>query len=483
MPNTCVLRVGRFVATVVVAALACGAPVAWGQNPVENILPAGLLPLLSGQSPANAVSTAVYQQPMNVPRQAPLARLIENPDQTDGAPPFALTDQTGTIQRYVEPVPGIDLSPHVGQVVTVRNDTGPTLLASQLELPPEALRPMTGNPDDRYATASGASGTWRRAAEPLGAVQQAQYLDNDDASVQLLPDGMSDMDPSMAANGGLMPLDCMPPTGQFPPYAEQIGPPGMVGPMCPPNMPMQYPPGMMGYPTCGNEEQADRAHVSADIELSLLRPQIATSGPNRFSEEYQFSPRLILGLRGVGNLEGRVRYWHYNRNSDDLGSSDDIRLKFNVLDVEALHRFEGRRSEFALAAGVRFAGIRLTDFDDHAVGTDLFGLTLAGDGLSRLGMFPCGHVALVYGGRLSILGGDWHGDTGNTFLTSPAHNDNVLVHELYGGIELARRFRAVNCHARLVYEMQNWQSDVLAENSGFESIGFFGPGLELGAEF
>ena len=74
----------------------------------------------------------------------PLAYLIENPDQTDGAPPFALTDQTGTIQRYVEPVPGIDLAPYVGQVVVVRNDTGPTLLASQLELPPQPLYPMVG---------------------------------------------------------------------------------------------------------------------------------------------------------------------------------------------------------------------------------------------------------------------------------------------------------------------------------------------------
>ena len=140
MPNACVLRVGRVVATILVAASACGAQVAWGQTSPGNILPNGLLPLLSNQPAANAVSTAVYQQPMNaMPRRAPMARLIENPDQTDGAPPFALTDQTGTIQRYVEPVPGIELSSHVGQVVTVRNDTGSTLLASQLELPPPAL--------------------------------------------------------------------------------------------------------------------------------------------------------------------------------------------------------------------------------------------------------------------------------------------------------------------------------------------------------
>src|SRR5882724_12719890 len=209
MPNTYVLRVGRVVATLLVGASACGAQIAWGQTLPGNILPKSLLPLLSNEPPANAVSTAAYQQPMNMPnmpRRSPMARLIENPDQTAGAPPFALTDQTGTIQRYVEPVPGINLSSHVGQVVTVRNDTGSTLLASQLELPPQALRPMVGNPEERYATATNAAGNWRRAAEPAGAVRQVQYVDNDDSSVQLLPDEGA-VDPSAMATSSLMPLD------------------------------------------------------------------------------------------------------------------------------------------------------------------------------------------------------------------------------------------------------------------------------------
>src|SRR4051812_20364537 len=103
MPNACLLRVGRVVATILFAASACGALVAWGQTSPANILPNGLLPLLGNQPLTNAVSTAGYQQPMNMPRRAPMARLVENPDQTDGAPPFALADQSGTIQRYVEP--------------------------------------------------------------------------------------------------------------------------------------------------------------------------------------------------------------------------------------------------------------------------------------------------------------------------------------------------------------------------------------------
>src|SRR5690349_12482364 len=104
MLNACDSRVGRVVATILLVVLACRAQNAHAQSSPAGPLPTGLLPLLSGQPTGNAVSPAVYQQPMpmpNVPRGAPLARLVENPDQTDGAPPFALTDQTGTIQRYV----------------------------------------------------------------------------------------------------------------------------------------------------------------------------------------------------------------------------------------------------------------------------------------------------------------------------------------------------------------------------------------------
>jgi hypothetical protein len=65
----------------------------------------------------------------------PLARLIRNPDESGMAPKYALADQAGSVQRFVEAVPGIDLEPYVGYAVRVKHDTGRTLLASQLELP------------------------------------------------------------------------------------------------------------------------------------------------------------------------------------------------------------------------------------------------------------------------------------------------------------------------------------------------------------
>jgi hypothetical protein len=488
MANASVLRVGRVVATILIVAVASGAQIACGQTSPGNMLPNGLLPLLSNQPAPNAVSTAIYQQPMNtpsMPRRSPMARLIANPDQTNGAPPFALTDQTGTIQRYVEPVPGIELASHVGQVVTVRNDTGATLLASQLELPPQSLRPLVGNQDERYAAATGANGSWRRGAEPVNPVQQVQYVDNDDSSVQLLPEEGA-VDPTGLATSTLMPLDGMPQGmpqgGEFPPYAEPIGPP-MVGPMVQPNMPMQYQPGMMGYPTGACDAPPARARLSGDVELMLLRPQIAQTAAGKISEEYQFSPRLTLELEGAGNFDGRLRYWHYDRNSDVLGTDNSIRLKFDVLDIEALHHFAARKSELTLSAGLRLAGLHLTDTTFQECGTNLIGLTMAGDGMTPLGEFPGGHFGLVYGGRLSILGGNWGGDDNSQFVNHHVGNDNVLVHELYGGVELARRCGPVDVRARMLFEMQNWHSDVLAQNANLESIGVFGPALQLGAEF
>ena len=177
-------------------------------------------------------------QQANPPRRAPLARLIENPDQSAGAPPFALTDQTGTIQRFVEPEPGIDLIPHVGQIVAVRHDSGPTLLASQLELPRQPLYPMV-------AAAESGPGAYSNSL-PFQAPQrfvgdskvtQAQYVDNDDASVQLLPDDGA-IPEGMAGGPGY--------PGQLPILGESYpGYPGQMGPMGP------MMPGQMGGPGYG----------------------------------------------------------------------------------------------------------------------------------------------------------------------------------------------------------------------------------------
>lgn len=511
MSNNCMFSLVRVAAAILTVAWVASAQPVLAQVPNGNIEPIGEY---STRETGAFAGSAAYGRPEFRTPRGPLARLIENPDQTAGTPPFALTDQTGTIQRYVEPVPGIELAAHIGQVVVVRHDTGSTLLASQLELPPRQLAPMdtgSGQYGSMRVAARGANSA--RRANLDGGVEQAQYVDNDDSSVQLLPDDMPLPDGSRPGPIAPIPLETMGPGSEYPMFPSQMGPPEMAGPGFGPEYygPMPYGPGpmqpyqqpMMGMqpcPNCGRFQggpgfapnagygpscdqcQPKRSRFTADVELNLLRPQFSEDVVGKLSEEYQFSPRIILAGRGLGNFDGRVRYWHFGRETDVLGG-DDVRIKFDVLDIEATHEFAGRRSQLTLGGGVRLAGIHLTDINDEEAGSDFFGLTLAGDGLTPLGRFPGGHFGLVYGGRLSILAGNWGGDDNSLFVDEQERNDNVLVHELYAGVELARRFRNLDVHARLAFEMQNWHSDVLAEGADIESIGFLGPGFHIGADF
>lgn len=503
----------RWIATLLVAWTVC-APNAWGQGMMGGMMPNGLLPAISGGASTSLVAAPLYAASANPPQRAPLARLVENPDQTDGAPPYALADREGTIQRYVEPVPGIDLAPYVGRVISVRHDTGNTLLATQLDLPPQAFR-GGANSDDGEAMRP--PRPFRREKEASSEIEQVQYVENDDCSVQLLPDDGSMMGSDDGSSGMLAPLDGMPPGGSMSGYMSGEGYPGYAGMGPQPMygvgsaMPMGYanqgypnqgyPNQMMPCPNCGQYHNAigygpdgsycpelsdgppDRPHLSADVDFMLLRPQVTETAIGKLSEQYEFSPRIILDLRGVGNLEGRVRFWHYDRPSDVLGSNEEVRFRFNVLDIEAVHRFSGGRSDLDLSAGLRLAGMHLTDTGGNGSGADLIGLTVAGDGLTPLGLFPGGHLGLVYGGRFSILGGNWGGADNSLILNHQVRNDNVLAEELYAGVELARRFRTCEIRMRALYEMQNWRSDALSENANLDSIGFFGPGLQLGVDF
>jgi hypothetical protein len=437
--------------------------------------------------------------------RGPLARLVSNPNTSSGLPPFALADQSGAIQRYVEPVPGVDLQAYVGQVVVVRHDTGRTLLASQLELPPKPLYPMISDS--------------RTGAAPQDVIRQAQYADKDDATVELLEDG--EQMPNGNDNSNAMthptptPDGTMYPDGGYPVFPNEsmmlgelgIGPPGCDPSHCDPYgmnwMPTEYGGGPCphcgGYhqqPFSGSEMPFSRilgpgsrgpSHVFADIEINFLRLHLVEEAAGKLSEKYEFSPRFILGFRDLGPVDGRIRYWTYGRTTAALVDDDEesIRFEFDVLDIEGTHKFCGKRTEVVLAAGVRLAGIDVREDDDGEAGTDLLGLTMAADGRTRLTSLGSDRLAWVYGGRLSILGGDWgHDDDEESILDERVRDDNVIVHELYAGLEVARCYNGLDLHARLAFEMQNWHSDVLAESElDTDTIGIVGPGLRLGAEF
>jgi hypothetical protein len=449
--------------------------------------------------------------------QGPLARLVKTPDGSAGLPPFALADQSGTIQRYVEPVPGIDLVPYIDQIVSVRHDTGQILLASQLELPAKPLYPMIGGSGAYDSTYTGGHTTAVARGELRSdhLVQQAQYADRDDATVELLDEGEG----FSGANGprfhGPMSEGAIYSDGGYPPFPGGMPPPGMAtmganpvycdpmycGPQGYGSFPADY--GMNPNPQYGGypgpddyyaqgpgfvqpfaQPERERPHFYADVEINFLRAHLMEEQFGKLSEKYEFSPRFIVGFSGVGNLNGRVRYWLYGRETRIL-DGDSIRLEFDVLDVEATHHFVGRRSEIVLAAGLRLANIELEFNDVAEAGTDLIGITFAADGRTPLISLEGGRLGWVYGGRLSILGGDWSGDIDDGLGLGDwrIRDDNVVVHELYAGIEYTCCYRSAELHARLAFEMQNWHSDALSQITTADSIGFVGPGIRVGAEF
>ncbi len=203
----------------------------------------------------------------------------------------------------------------------------------------------------------------------------------------------------------------------------------------------------------------------------------------QLSEKFEFSPRLIVGFEGTGKVDGRARYWHYGRSLKILDDDDSIRIDLDVLDLEATRTVPVGKSAFLLAAGLRLASLDLEDDDGDGAGTDLLGLTVAADFETLLCQVQRGQVFGVLGARLSILGGDWTQNGGNDFVPSDLQDDNVIVDELYAGIAYATCYRRLDVHAQLGFEMQNWHSDALAQFAGGDSLGFVGPGIEIGAEF
>jgi hypothetical protein len=453
-------------------------------------------------------NSAAHGIPAGAPSRGPLARLVMNPDPIPGAPPFALTDQAGAIQRYVEPVPGIDLSLYIDQVVVVRHDTGRILLASQLELPPQPLYPLLGSVGggpamlpltDQARTGSGSG------------VQAAQFADDDDATVQLLPDGEEAPDrnatdatqqpakddvpeqsgvpdsTNLGPSGGMLeeaPLDCDPilanPHLSGPAFPQLGGDCACakcgqyhLSPECGPEF---VGPGM---PLVPGPPQLCRYYASA--EISLLRTHIGESAHGKLSEKYEVSPRVTFGFNETGKIDGRVRYWHYSQDTPILGGGR-IDVEMDVLDVEATNLLASPRLELLMGGGLRLAGIDVTDANNDAAGADLLGMTMFAEARTPLCTYQDGRIAWVFGGRLSILGGDWGGDAGNNFTGGSYQDDNLVVHELHAGVVYGVRRYDYGFHARLGFEIQNWHSDALSQTGG-DSIGFLGPGFQIGAGF
>ena len=208
----------------------------------------------------------------------------------------------------------------------------------------------------------------------------------------------------------------------------------------------------------------------------FLRTHMMEDAAGKLSEKYEFSPRFVLGYETPCGVGARVRYWTYARTTDVLSEPGNIHFEFNVLDVEATSRFKSGRSELVVGGGFRFASIE-NEWDEE--GERRHARHHRGGRSPHADLRQCGKEwAAVCGARWSVLGGDWDGsDDGFVGLAGRQHR----------GAGSVRRCRVFGSHLHLrdvhglVFEMQNWHSDVMSQTVGRRlDQAFLGPGIHAG---
>jgi hypothetical protein len=218
-----------------------------------------------------------------------------------------------------------------------------------------------------------------------------------------------------------------------------------------------------------------------EAQLMFLRAHVLEESLGKLSEKYEFTPRFIVGYESACGLGVRGRYWTYGRTTPNLDDDDDdLRLEFDVIDVEGTGRLSGERADLLVACGFRWVDTDI-EVDDDAVGSDMPGITVAADARAWICRTCNSQWSAVAGARWSILGADWEGDD-DAFI-EPTFDDNVVVTELYGGFEYLCHLCYYDLFARFVFETQNWRSDALGESADTDSLGFIGPGVHVGATF
>ena len=109
----------------------------------------------------------------------------------------------------------------------------------------------------------------------------------------------------------------------------------------------------------------------AEVQFNFFRAHVlegAIITDSKLSEEYELSPRFIVGYENCHGDGGRVRYWHHGHQHDNIAGPSGIRFEWDVFDAEFTKHFTHGRHDVILAAGVRLAdtNVRYTIWDAHA---------------------------------------------------------------------------------------------------------------------
>lgn len=235
----------------------------------------------------------------------------------------------------------------------------------------------------------------------------------------------------------------------------------------------------------------------ATFEFLWIRPHVNEDWVGKLSEEYQLSSRAVLGYENCCGWGARVRYWQYDHTIQILDPAQ-MAMDIDVVDLEATSRVGFRSTDFVFAGGFRYVHWTIEDGDFTPIDLDdAIGLTVAADARTPLCTYCNSRWSFVYGARWSILGGDWEGDNDIVDTiggTNTVRDDNIVVTELYTGVEYLFCYGGYDFFTRGTVEMQNWRSDVLGEpgiGNGIaplsvgstNSVGFVGIGAMLGMNF
>jgi hypothetical protein len=248
----------------------------------------------------------------------------------------------------------------------------------------------------------------------------------------------------------------------------------------------------MGCATCSD---AYCGRYYGEVQFLWLRPHASNYWIGQLSESHDFSARYVMGYEDYCGIGGRVRYWHMDDPVRVLDAGT-IAFQLDVFDLEATNRFHLRRTDLVLAGGFRYAGWDLTCDDGAVVDLDAYGLTMAADLRTPICRYGCHQWSFVYGGRLSVLAGEWQGTNNliRTVVNPRLRDDNLLVHELYAGVEYGYCYCGYELYTRAAFEMQSWHSDALSEPGvgdgiasysigSTDSITFMGPSIHLGVRY
>lgn len=115
-----------------------------------------------------------------------------------------------------------------------------------------------------------------------------------------------------------------------------------------------------------------RPGLYAGFETVIARPffgsnvaLIPDNAPRQFDFNYQFSPRVVLGLCGQGGGGLRARYWQFDHEGQTITGSDSFDAEYHLhesllvetADLELTQLFIGERFVANGFLGLRYAGV------------------------------------------------------------------------------------------------------------------------------